>query len=342
MKALKHFIFLTFLISFILFPLSQLECQSTELQIQKITEHLYVIFGLGGNVAFLVTDEGVLVIDSKTLPSSGEEIVTKIRQVTDKEIRYLIYTHYHGDHVQGAQSFPPSVLIISHSNTRENIEKFSLPRLEETKAKLLPKQLTEAELKVKKLKEEKNPKLGEAEKELEMIQKRIKEFEELKLILPQITLETKSVIHIGGQRVELLYMGNGHTNGDLLVYFPLKKAIHMGDLLFNNIIPYIDREAGSNTRNWIKILEEVEKLDIEKVIPGHGEIADKKALLAQTEYLKDLRAEVSRMIQEGLSLNEIKKKIDLSKYQKLEGYSQRFFRNVEAVYSELMEEKKSK
>jgi cyclase len=336
MKVLKSF--MPFLL-FILLLSFTIECPAEELTLEKITDNLYMIMGGGGNVAFLVTEEGVLVVDSKTFPYQGEEVVDKIRQVTDKEIKYLIYTHYHGDHVQGGQSFPQSALFVAHANTAKNMETLGLSRIKSGKTRY-QEQLNKIEKKVETLRAEKSPKLKQAEEELSLVRARAKVYERLQLVFPEMTFHKKSVIYLGGNKVKLIYLGGGHTNGDILVYFPQEKVIHMGDLLFNNIVPYIDRSAGSDTGNWINILKKVAEMEkVEKVIPGHGELTDKKGLLALADYLSDLRAEVKGYIEQGATLEEIKKKISLPKYQKMEGYSRRLSANVEAVYEELTAKK---
>ena len=314
------------------------EQKSTEdLELRQITENLYSIFGKGGNVAFLVTDDGVLVVDSGTYPSAGKELVEKIGQVTDKEIKYLVITHYHGDHTQGAQYFPSEAVVISHANTRKNLEKLQMPRIEAALGGGFDKRLKAAEEKVEKLKSEENPELEKAVEDLESLKSHIQEYRDLRLVLPETILFSDTTIHLGGHDVELLYMGRGHTDGDLIVYFPSEKAVHMGDLLFHRMIPYIEREAGSDTENWIRILEHVAKMDVEKVIPGHGEITDRNGLLAKAEYLKSLRAEVGRFIENNASLDETMGKIDLPGFHDLEGYADQLGQNVGAVYEELSE-----
>ncbi len=307
-----------------------------ELTLKKLSENLFAVVGGGGNCAFFVTDEGVLLIDSKTSPSLGEDLLKKIREVTDKEVKYLVFTHYHGDHIQGAQVFGTAT-IVSHSNTKKNIEKITIPRIEEVKTKTLPEQIKSAKEKVEKLGAENSPDLKKAEEELSSLERRLKDIENLRISLPQITVEKRDSIKLGGKEIILFYSGRGHTDGDLMVYFPSEKTIHMGDLVFNNIIPYIDFQGGSSTENWIKILEEVEKMELEIVIPGHGEIGDKSILRKEAEYLKALRNEVKKHVDEGLPLEEVIKRAELPAYKNMEGYTQRFSRNVEAVYRELKE-----
>ena len=333
----RIYLFSLFFISFIIFNNSF----SQELNLKKLSENLYAVFGGGGNCTFFVTEEGVLLVDSKTSPSLGKELLKKIREVTDKEIKYLVYTHYHGDHIQGAQVFE-GAKVVSHINTKKNITQIAIPRMEEMKLKILPEQIKSAKEKLEKLKAENSPEIKKAEDELSSLERRLKDIESLKIILPDITIDTREVIRLGGKEIVLFYSGRGHTDGDLIIYFPSEKVIHMGDLVFNNIIPYIDYQGGSSTENWIKILEDLEKEDVRTVIPGHGEIGDKGILKAQKEYLVDLREEVKKYFDKGLTLEEVIKRADLPKYKDLEGYKQRFSRNVEAVFREFMEKNSQK
>lgn len=315
MQSLKLYLSLVITI-FLLFFISLIgNCLNEEFKLEKVTEHLYVISSdLGGNTAFLITEEGVVVVDAKYFPYQGEQIVSKIREVTDKPIRYLIYTHYHGDHTQGAQAFPPSTLIIAHINTYKNMKTDGLPRIEKDKSIYFPEQLKALEEKVEKLKAEQSPELQKATEELELKRFQIKDYERLKLIYPHITFVEKASIHLGGQKIELLYMGSAHTDGDILVYFPSEKAIHMGDILSwpgeeeekiksLDIIRYLERMKTEQIKhiiksmeNEIKILEKAAETDFEKAIPGHGKITDKNGVRTQIEYAKKLLIEVKKLI----------------------------------------------
>jgi glyoxylase-like metal-dependent hydrolase (beta-lactamase superfamily II) len=339
MKALKYLLASILFLSF--FLLSPLNSLSQERELHKITDSLYIFSGLGGNVGFLVTEEGVLVVDSGTIPDHGKEIATEIEKITDKPIKYLVYTHYHGDHTHGAQSLPSDITTISHINTLKNLEKLDMPRMKEAMTNTIPQQIKELEKKVEKLKAEKSPDLEKAEKELQQTKQQFAEYKKFQLVFPTITFKNKSIIYLGNQKIKLIYLGSGHTNGDVLVYFPEEKVIHMGDLYFENMIPYIDYQAGSNTENWIKILLKVTEMDVEKVIPGHGEITDKNGLIAQAQYLKDLRAEVEKFIKQGATLEETKEKLILPEYKEKGYYDRLIPVNIEAVYKEMTKKKKA-
>lgn len=132
MKIRKYHLSLMSIIYFSLFASIIGYCQNEEFKLHKVTENLYMIGSpVAGNVSFLMTEEGVLCVDAKYFPYQGEKVVEIIRQITDKPIMYLLYTHYHGDHTQGAQSFPTSTIIIAHQNTIKQMEEEGVARIEQ-------------------------------------------------------------------------------------------------------------------------------------------------------------------------------------------------------------------
>lgn len=98
------------------------QAQPQTAEIEKVKENLYVITGGGGNTAALVTDKGVVLVDTK-LANWGERIMEKVRSVTDKPVITIVNTHTHGDHVGSNEFFQPSVEIVTHENTKANMEK---------------------------------------------------------------------------------------------------------------------------------------------------------------------------------------------------------------------------
>jgi glyoxylase-like metal-dependent hydrolase (beta-lactamase superfamily II) len=118
-------------------PLRPGEQQSpAPLEIEKVKESLYLIRGGGGNTAAFITERGVVVVDTKN-PGFGQQILEKIRSVTDKPVTMIINTHTHGDHVSGNEAFPTTVEIVAHENTKTNMEK--MPAFQGAKQAYLPK-----------------------------------------------------------------------------------------------------------------------------------------------------------------------------------------------------------
>jgi cyclase len=105
-------------------------------EIQKVRDNLYVIVGGGGNTAAFLTEQGVVLVDTK-LAGWGPAILDKLRTVTDKPVTMIINTHTHADHVGSNEAFAPTVEIVAHENTRKNMEK--MPAFQGEKAQFLPK-----------------------------------------------------------------------------------------------------------------------------------------------------------------------------------------------------------
>jgi cyclase len=308
---------------------------AAEAKAVPVAGNLYLMVGLeGGNVAFLVTKEGVLVVDSGTSPEEGQAIVAAIAGVTDKPIKYLVLTHYHGDHSFGLQAFPENTVIIGQQNTAENIRRLNEPRLTGFREKQMPELVAAQAGKVAALRKKRGKDLKKEEELLKKIETEFARLKELRFIYPAVTYDSKLRIDLGGETIEVIYSGPAHTNGDSLVYFPALKILHTGDLLFNGLYPYIGAEAGADTANWIVTVKEISAWDVEKFLPGHGPLADKEGLLKQAAYLSDLRDAVQKAITAGQTLEQMKKMPLLPAWKDL-GRKEGFPQNITAVYNEL-------
>ncbi len=314
-------------------PISPSRSQ-TEIVVTEAADGLYFLTGVVGNVAFLVTDEGVLVVDSGTKPAHGDAILAEIAKLTDSPVKYLILTHYHMDHVLGAQSFPEDVTVISHENLPVNQKTFNEPNLKKMVEEAYPARIEEAEEKLASLDGAGEEELAEAAKAVEKAKSDLAEVSEIVLVYPDKTYSDAMSITLGSHEIRLIYPGASHTSGNTLVHFVDLKAVHMGDMLFYMRHPYIDWKAGSDTENWIASLERVSGWDVEVVIPGHGELTDKSGLAWKVEYLSDLRAEVGEAVKSGQSLDQAKESVKMEKYSGLP-WAYMLDAGVEAVYNEL-------
>jgi glyoxylase-like metal-dependent hydrolase (beta-lactamase superfamily II) len=300
-----------------------------------VAADLYAVEGLeGGNVAFLVTPEGVLVVDSGTSPEAGQLVMDEIATKTDRPVKYLILTHYHGDHTFGLQSFPPSTVIIAQQNTADNMRSLNGPRIQGMLEKRLPEMIAAQKLKVEELRKKKSKNLKQEEGRLREIEARLEELQGFRFVFPAVTFQTKLTVFLGGQEVEVVHFGRGHTDGDAVVSFPGLKVAHMGDLFFNSSLPYIGAEAGADTANWLATLQRVAGWGVETFIPGHGPVSDREGLLRSAAYLADLRRVVQEAVATGQTLEQVKK-LPLPAAWKDMRWAESFPQNLEAVYNEL-------
>lgn len=226
-----------------------------ELTISKVAEDLYEIEGDGGNVAVLVTPEGVILVDDK-YERDHDQIAAKIRSVTTLPVKYIFTTHYHSDHSGGNAKYLPTADVISTVNARNGI--------------LGHKQSNE------------QPGMAPA----------------------RLVFNKEMSVFLGGKEVRALHLGRGHTDGDALIYFPGLKTLHTGDLMANTS-PLIDYNGGGSVVEWTKTLDEALKLDIDRVIPGHGKVTDKMGLLAYRNTVETLRNQVTAQIRAGKTQPQI-------------------------------------
>lgn len=332
-KSMYHSLLL---LAFMVLIAGMLFSQEQQANVIEVVPHLYIIDSLpgSGNVAFLVTDDGVLVIDSGGSIQSGKIIIQKIKETTQKPIKYLILTHYHRDHTSGIPAFPEGIIIIAHQNVTTNILGFNKKKFDENTQRLsLEVEKESAEL--SQLKSVNNSDISVKEEKLRKDEAQLQEYKDTKFTIPTQTYEKEKTISFGGVTVQLIYPGGAHTNGNSLVYFPQLKVMHTGDLLFNGTLPYIDFDAGSNTRNWIDWMKKLYTWDLVKIIPGHGPVSDKEVFKRQEDYLTHLRAAVTTAIKEGLTLEKMQETIQLPQYREWKNYSRLLKMNIEMVYKEM-------
>jgi cyclase len=234
------------------------------------------------NSTFLISDRGILVVDTGLNAQEGGKLLAEIRKVSQAPVRWIVNTHYHPDHRGGNSVVGPDAIIISTEFTRGKTEKtIQKGSVNETVG---PKGL---------------------------------------------------VLYLEGHEVRIYHPGPAHTQGDLIVYFPDEHAISTGDLFLTNSCPAMD---DGDMENWITALDHMLALPVEQVVPGHFELATKNELQRFRNYLADLRDQVARMQQEGMSLERIQSKLALDAYKNFRqypNYEATFKDNAAAYYQQL-------
>jgi cyclase len=271
-------------------------------ELTKIAEGVYArIVSPDGeavaNVGVAVLDKGVLVFDTHFTPEGGDSLLSAIRSVTPKPVRYVVNSHWHADHTHGNQSFPGAQLI-SSLNARRDILQADLPSLNRT--------VRIAQAQIDKLQKDLNREsdLGRRQRVREEIRNReeyMKTMSLLKIMPPIIALDENTVLRDGNREVRFLFLGTGHTDGDIALYLHDQKIVFAGDLFFNNAIPNVQ---DANILEWMKTLKELLKLDADKYVPGHGPIGTKKDVEAFLQYFEDLKSLVEGAVKRGDSLEQ--------------------------------------
>jgi len=126
---------------------------------------------------------------------------------------------------------------------------------------------------------------------------------------PRVVFTDETDVFLGGKQVQMRYFGRGHTNGDAMVYFPALRLLHTGDLVAGNS-PLIDYGGGGSLKEWAATLDAAMKLDFDTMIPGHGPVGKKADMLTYRNNVEKLRTEVTGMIRQNKSRDEIAKVVE--------------------------------
>ncbi len=235
------------------------------------------------NAGFVVTDEGVVVVDALGSPVLAEALIAEIRRVTTQPIRYAIVTHYHADHIYGLQVLKAAgATILAHAAGREYLTSDTARlRLEASRNDLAP--WIDANT---------------------------------RLVAADRWLDADTTLRLGGVEIRIRHVGPAHTSEDLVVHVPQRGALFAGDLVFQGRIPYVGQ---ADSQQWIASLGQLLALDAKVVIPGHGpESTDPAADLALTrDYLLHLRMTMGEAARELEPFEEAYQKADWSRFERL-------------------------
>jgi len=269
--------------------------ESAEIRTQKVGKGLYVLFGLGGNIAVSIGEQGVLVVDDQ-FPEMIPKVNAAIREIGGGEIDFAINTHWHFDHAEGNLVLGPAgSWIISQSNSRDMMQSTHLINLV---AMSYEQQRYPADA------------------------------------LPVITYDDRMQIHFNGEQIDLLHFGPAHTTGDTAVIFRGHNAVHFGDVFNNTGYPFVDADNGGDIDGMIAfcsgVLDELTPDSI--VIPDHGEISDYQGLADYIDMLKTTRSRIAKHMEEGSSIDAILAANPLADLDERYGDSAQF---IDRVYTSL-------
>lgn len=293
MKIKFSLVLLAAVLCFIAAPLA---AQELGPQFKKIKDGIFFYKGKGSesNSTIILTDDGVVVIDSGNNPPDSIAVSQAVKKLTDKPVRFLIDTEPHADHTTGHFVFSPPATIIAAAGAGESMRQAYNPE------------------RMKKMMEE----TGAAAKGY-------------RLITPQVEYRDRMTLNSGGRTFELYYLKNVHSEADTAIWLPKERvlfaAASVGVKRFNNLRPFV---SIPDTLAAIKMMR---ALNPEIVIPGHGDAGSVEILDNMERYYNLLVERVRQMAQQGKSLDEIKKEVKIAGTEDWEG-KDRFPNNIEAAY----------
>ena len=230
-----------------------------------VTEQIYMIVGEGGNIGLIIGADGTFLIDDQFAPLT-EKIVEAIKSVGGDYPKFLINTHYHGDHTGGNEKLGrKGTLIFSHDNVRERLKTGSFIEAFNMKRAGISKE-------------------G----------------------LPVVTFSEDISFHLNGDTIRAIHVPNAHTDGDSFIYFEEANVIHAGDFFFNGFYPFIDVTHGGSLKGMIKAVDRVLSLadDSTKIIAGHGPIGDKGQLTGYRQMLETAYERLRKLKAAGKTAHE--------------------------------------
>jgi cyclase len=273
----------------------QPDFSKVEIKTTKISNNFYTLDGQGGTIGVLVGPDGIFMVDSQFAPLS-QKIAAAIHQISDKPIRFMVNTHVHGDHTGGNENFAKmGVTIFSRDELRWRLA-HPAPGANGAPGIAAPP-----------------------------------------VALPVVTYEGPVTIHMDGEEVQLIPIHRAHTDGDTLVHFVNNDVLMTGDYYRSVQFPNIDRVNGGSLDGMIEGLGMTIGLagPNTKIIPGHGPMVDRAAVIAHRDMILAIRDKVAALVQQGKTVDEVLAAKTTSDFDNIPNASTTSERFVRQLYAEL-------
>lgn len=236
-----------------------------EIKAIPVAGSVHMLTGAGGNIGASAGPDGILIVDDQFAPLA-DRIKKALGGINPGKLRFLLNTHYHGDHTGGNPVFGKDTTIIAQTNVRKRLT--------------TPQTL-----------------FGEVHPALPAEG------------WPVITFDESVSVHFNGEEIRVVHFPSGHTDGDSVIFFTGSNVVHMGDLFFNGMFPFIDIDHGGDVKGYISDVDAIAKQVPAgaKIIPGHGPLAGATELAAFRRMLHETSRIVEERIKEGKTVDECKR-----------------------------------
>lgn len=263
--TLNKAILVSFALLWLLFSQSVFAQDDAKIEPIKITDQIYMLTGKGGNLGVFIGQDGTFLIDDKFAPLT-EKVIAAIESVGGNLPKFLINTHYHGDHTGGNENFgKQGTLIFSHDNVRDRLANGFFIREFNMKA---PAMSADG--------------------------------------LPVVTFSEDISFHLNGDTVHTIHVPQSHTDGDAIIHFSSANVIHAGDIIFSGFYPFIDVSHGGSIKGMIEGVKLILSLSDEKtkIIPGHGPLTNKTELFNYLTMLETAYDRLRKLKADGKTAEE--------------------------------------
>ena len=246
---------------------AQQDFSKVEVKAEKITDGLWMLTGAGGNIGVSAGPDGVFLVDDQYAPLT-DKIKAAIATVSDKPVRFVVNTHWHGDHVGGNENLGKAgAVLVAHENVRKRMSKEQFIKLFN---RTVPASAAAA--------------------------------------LPLVTFAESLSFHLNGEDIDAIHVPPAHTDGDVVVFFHKANVIHVGDLVFNGMYPVVDLSSGGSVDGMIGAADRILAAGdaATKIIPGHGPLATKADVKAFRDMLAASRDAIQPLVKAGKTLDQVK------------------------------------
>jgi len=227
----------------------------------------------------------------------GQDLVARIRKITDKPIKWVINSHFHGDHHFGNPPFKAlGATFVAQKETARLMEKVQ------------PKEIA---------------------RRGNFFKSRGFDPSEVRLILPDVTFDNEMTIKLGGRAVRLAYLGPGQQAGDTFVFFPHARMVFTTGMFGPRSMP--NMAFTPSVENWIKLLDRLAAMDVDKILPAHGDVSTSKDVKELAAMVADEYATVQDAIAKGTTLDEALRTVKLPQYKDWRNYN-RLEGEIRALY----------
>lgn len=256
-------------------PASAQDFEDVEIETVRVAPGLHMLVGRGGNIGVSTGADGIVLIDDQYAPLH-EKITAAVAAIQPGPVRFLLNTHWHGDHVGGNEAFGlAGAVIVAHDAVRARMSVEQFMKAFDRTVPASPKGA-----------------------------------------LPVVTFAAGVTLHLNGDEIRVLHVPGAHTDGDAIVHFRGANVLHMGDTFFAGRYPFVDLGSGGSLSGVIAAAEQGLALaDADtKIIPGHGPLSDRAGLAAYRDLLVTARDRVAAAIAAGRSLAEVVESRPLAEY----------------------------
>jgi glyoxylase-like metal-dependent hydrolase (beta-lactamase superfamily II) len=282
--------------------------EDRKVEFKQVAPDLYFLFDFdSSNSVVLATDEGVLVIDTRQHPRDGQDLIDRIRKITDKPIKWVINSHFHGDHHLGNPAFQAlGTTFVAQRETAALMQKTWPKEIPRRQAFFKSRNLDPAET---------------------------------KLVLPDVTFDSQMTIRLGGREADLMYLGPGQQAGDTFVYFPHARTLFTPGAFAKHSMP--NMTFTPSVDSWIKLLDRVAHMDnVDRILPAHGDVASRADVAELAAMLADEYATVKAAIDKNITVDEAVGTLTLDQYKDWRNYARRE-QEIRALYELIKTGKRS-